>query len=306
MSTILWGILLGTFASCTMNLGKAMQKHGLEAFEYKKKIEGKKRAKKGVLWGLGAAEPGIRWVLFKMLALSFIGAKASEYSSMAGIGLVVLLIYSYKLLKEPIGKPEIAGSSLIMVGSVMFIISSLFQGESDPVDKIYWSGFTASFITIGILFATSILFTLKTKKMWGIIWGIIAGSCAGIDNVITSMGKIGNPEELGMAGALVNAFTYIAIPFAIGAFLLTNVGYSRGKAITVVPAYNSFYMIVPILLDLTIFGIVPLPFQIVGLALSVVGVILVTGFKKRPVRSDIKLLGTNEEALTGEIPSGHE
>ncbi|MFX0098089.1 MAG: hypothetical protein ACFFCS_00810 [Candidatus Hodarchaeota archaeon] len=280
MNTIIWGILLGTMASCTMNLGKAMQKHGLEVFEYKKKIEGAKRAKKGVLWGFGAAEPGIRWVLFKMLALSFIGAKASEYSSMAGIGLVILLIYSSKILKEVVGKPEIIGSCLIIAGSIMFVISSLLQGEPKPVEMISWPGFATSFILMGIILGTAFIFTMKTKKFWGVIWGIIAGSCAGIDNVITSMGKIGNPEELGMAGALANAFTYIAIPFAIGAFLLTNVGYSRGKAITVVPAYNSFYMIIPIILDLTIFGFVPLPFQIAGLALSVIGVVLVTAFKK--------------------------
>ena len=74
-----------------------MQKHGIDLFERKKKIDGTERAKKGILWFIGAIEPGIRFLLFQTVALSILHAPASVYSAMLGIGIVIVILYSSKI-----------------------------------------------------------------------------------------------------------------------------------------------------------------------------------------------------------------
>ncbi|MHA1794233.1 MAG: hypothetical protein ACTSVI_16440 [Promethearchaeota archaeon] len=288
---IITSILFGLVGSCTLNLGKAMQKQGIKLFN-KSKIESSTRMKKGFIWIIGSAFSFIQ-PLFQFLGQSMIaGQSATVYSSMFGIGIVVVIIYSYKVLKEEITKIELIGSLLITCGTVIFGIASIYITPPSEL-TINWTNFTNSMIILIICFVLGALYTLKTKKLWGIIWGVIAGSFGGLDNVFKSISKETNLGDMGFLSGFTSVFMYISFAFGTSAFLLTNYGYTRAKAVTVVPSYSAFYIMIPMILEASFFLIMPSMFQIIGVMISVIGVILSTASKKE---ENIELYEKNQKS----------
>nr|MDO8086735.1 hypothetical protein [Candidatus Sigynarchaeum springense] len=275
-----WGILFGLMMAGTLNLGKALQKQGIQLFE-KEKMAGNARAKKGVIWLVGISFSAIQPV-FQIVAQAIIGSSATVYSAMMGLGIVVVMAYAYKVLKEPIGKCELAGAAAIIGGTTLFGIASLFW-DRPTSSSVNWSSFGVSMVVLGAAFLAIIVYTMRTKRLWGLIWGIVAGSCGGLDNVFKSMsgrGSTGGAVELGAFSAFANIFFYISFVASVGALLLTNVGYTRGKAVTVVPAYTVFYVLLPLLFEALFYGVYPTAFQVIGISIAIVGVVLSTAFRK--------------------------
>ena len=272
---VFWSILFGLVGSCTLNLGKAIQKQGIELFQ-KKEMEGTKRAKKGFIWIIGSVFSFIQ-PLFQLLGTEILGENATIYSAMMGVGIIIVLIYSYKVLKESINTMELVGSLFIVGGTLVFGIATVFQPPSDP--KLFAPNFIITMIIIGAVFLTFSAYTLKTKRFWGIIFGCIAGSFGGMDNVFKSMSGETSEVDLGAFSGFGSPFIYISFGLGIGAFLLTNYAYTRAKAITVVPAYTAFYIFMPMLLEASFFNLVPGAFQVVGVIICIAGVMLATAFK---------------------------
>ncbi|MBN2151573.1 MAG: hypothetical protein JW839_09015 [Candidatus Lokiarchaeota archaeon] len=279
---VLWGIVFGLAMAGTLNLGKALQKQGIQLFQ-KERMAGNARAKKGAIWLVGISFSAIQPV-FQIVAQAIFEAPATVYSAMMGLGIVVVLVYAYKVLKEPIGKFELAGAVAIIGGTLLFGIASISWERPDST--VDWWSFSMSMVTIGVAFLVIIIYTIHTKRMWGLIWGIVAGSCGGIDNVFKSMsgrGSTGGAVELGAFSAFANAFFYISFAASMGAVLLTNVGYTRGKAVTVVPAYTVFYVLLPLVLEALFYGVPPTALQVAGISVAIVGVVLSTAFRKERV-----------------------
>ncbi len=278
---VMWGIVFGLMMAFTLNLGKVFQKQGIQLFE-RQRLEGSIRAKKGVIWLVGISFSAVQPV-FQITAQTILGAPATVYSAMMGLGIVVVIIYAYKVLKEPIGKLEVLGAAAIIGGTLLFGIASIFW-ERPTTRALDWTSFGVSMVVIGVIFAAIIAYTVRTKRLWGLIWGVVAGSCGGIDNVFKSMsGNLESPIDLGAFSGFANIFFYISFVASIGALLLTNVGYTRGKAVTVVPAYTVFYILVPLVLETLFYNILPSPIQVIGVVICIVGVVLSTVFRKEKV-----------------------
>ncbi|MEX2680512.1 MAG: hypothetical protein Q6373_002860 [Candidatus Sigynarchaeota archaeon] len=284
---VVWGIVFGLAMAGTLNLGKALQKQGIQLFQ-KEKMAGNARAKKGVIWLVGISFSAVQPV-FQIVAQTILGAPATVYSAMMGLGIVVVIVYAYKVLKEPIGMYELAGAVMIVGGTFLFGIASIFW-ERPTTRTMTWYNFVMSMITIGAIFAAIILYTARTKRLWGLIWGIVAGSCGGLDNVFKSMSKdVGTTIDLGAFSGFANVFFYISFAASMAALLLTNVGYTRGKAVTVVPAYTVFYVLLPLVLEALFYGVSPTAFQVTGISIAIVGVVLSTAFRKEKVVETSKI-----------------
>ncbi|MHA1679378.1 MAG: hypothetical protein ACTSUE_00060 [Promethearchaeota archaeon] len=255
---ILWGMTFGLIGSCTLNLGKSIQKQGIE-------VKGSK-ARKGGIWILGSILSFIQ-PLFQSVGITFLGGDSTVYSAMLGAGIIIVLLYSHFVLKEEIQKIEVAGACLIIAGTLTYGVASISLTGALPSNDVIWTNFTISIIVALSLFATGIIFTLKTKKIWGLIWGAIGGACGGLDNVLKDISGI---------------FFWISFASGIMAFLLTNYGYTRAKAVTVVPAYTVFYILLPMFLNSAIYLNFPNFLQVLGIIISLIGVVLSTAFRKAP------------------------
>ncbi|MHA1265875.1 MAG: EamA family transporter [Candidatus Helarchaeota archaeon] len=262
------GILFGLIGTATLHLAKAMERHGIELFDRKKTRA--EKGKKPLIWfigfGLNNTSP-----LWQFLGTMF--AAASVYVSVFGMGLVITLIYSVKILKEKMTKWDWIGSGLIIAGTLFigFLLFNRPSLENPPVD---YNAFMYIMIFSTMIFIVMIIVSYSKKIGISLFFGLVAGACGGIDNVFKHAGfKEGN---------LWIFFASFGIGFM--GFLITQWGFAnKADASKLVPAYNSTYIILPIIFEsfiiLSPFTQIT-PLQIGGIAIIITGILCMTAIKK--------------------------
>ncbi len=281
-----WGyfiaIGLGIWNSVLMNLAKGMQRHYITIFD-KKKDELReipqdmtKKTRKPILYTIAVI---INQLPFLWAMISNIFAPFSYYTSMYGIGLVVLLFYSSKYLKEQITKRKILGAIILIIGTIILGVDGIIRPELDKTEI----NFISSSIFVGILIIISIIFipiSLKTKNrlMIGITFGIICGSFQSLDAVIKDIGQSYGVENTGffpsnLVGWLIFLGSFLSGTFS---FVLSQVGFSRKTDASVqVPISNSTFILIPLL-----FQVISYPsfnftiLTVIGIVVVVIGIFL--------------------------------
>jgi len=121
---ILVGITLGFIAYAFLYLGKCLQKHGIEGFKGQGKVSVKN--KHGVIWIFGILLASIH-MFVQWVALFF--APINLIAPIEGLGLIVLIIFSFFYLKESINKLQIIGITLIITGTVIITYFNINPSE---------------------------------------------------------------------------------------------------------------------------------------------------------------------------------
>jgi len=124
------------------------------------------------------------------------------------------------------------------------------------------------------------------KRLFGIIFGTISGIVGGLSVIFqyTAM-RFGPSGDLFTdIWIIVSTFPAVLyfILFAVGGileFLITQYAFTNGKAIEVVPANQSFFILIPIAGSVIIFAEEFNLLQIVGFIFIILGVIFCTAFK---------------------------
>lgn len=270
---IVWvGLLLGITWSFILHLAKAMERHGIEIFSRDKTL--KEKGKKPLIYVVGFALNNTS-LLWQALAMRY--SNASVFSSMFGIGLILLMLYSHYILKEDIKKIELVGAFCIMVGTTAIGIIQLM--EPNPQQVVNYSRFYTLLIVILIFYAIMLAISAKKGILVSLIFGLIAGSFGGMDLIFKRIGlkagftEIFNPETLPI----------LLLSFIVGfsAFFITQWGFSKGAdASKLVPMFNSFYILIPIFFELIIIEgmTISLP-KILSIAVIVIGIFLMNMFK---------------------------
>ena len=126
---ILIGLITGILAYSMLYLGKGIQKYAIEGYKDDNKINVK--SKNTGLWIFGtvltAANMFIHW-----FALLF--APINIIAPLEGIGLIVLIIFSYYVLKEKISKIQIMGVFCIIFGTFLVTFFNSNAGDIEYGD----------------------------------------------------------------------------------------------------------------------------------------------------------------------------
>jgi drug/metabolite transporter (DMT)-like permease len=114
---------------------------------------------------------------------------------------------------------------------------------------------------------------------FGVVFGSISGFCGGISIFYQKAAMLHCAcgdifDDIG--AALSNPFFYLFALTGVGDFLVTQVALSRAKAVTVVPAYQSWYMLVPVLGGVVSYYERFTLAQAAGVGLLGVGIVLVS------------------------------
>ena len=276
---ILWGIIWGLVNTCLLHLAKAMERHGIETFSRNKSF--KEKGKKPLIYVVGLI---LNFFSFVWQFLGLLYSSAAIFSSVFGIGLIVVMLYSYFILKEEIKKPELIGAALIITGTSIIGFSYLTQ-EQESITVFNHLNFLILLICIAILFTVLITFSWKTKVGTAIIFGLVAGSLGGLDNVLKRFGF----AQLGFLDAFLGVFSFdiisiiFLLSFLVGflAFFFTQIGFAKGAdASKLVPMYNSCYILLPILFELVIVvGAYISIYQIIAIPIIIFGIFLMNIFK---------------------------
>nr|MDO8115041.1 hypothetical protein [Candidatus Sigynarchaeota archaeon] len=270
-------ILFGIINTVLIHIAKSMERQGIEIFDQlraamkKERIEGptKEKLKKPTIYIVGLVLNNLS-SLWALLAGLF--GPPSMYTSMFGIGLIALLIYSRKVLKEETHRIEICGAISIIAGTLIIGLESINRPFMNMASVSILNAFLAVFIFF-IAGAVVIVFSLKWhKSIIGFAFGLVAGGCGGLD-----------PFFKGLLSAEAQGLVALAFSFVLGtiAFLITQWGFARkARANVLVPAYNSTYVVLPVIFQVLLLpGFELYPTTVAGLALVIAGIVLMKAFK---------------------------
>lgn len=279
-------ILLGIISSTQTHLAKALERQGIETLDVIRaklrdngeRIEGQTR--KPFIYTLGLVLNHTTWIYHLLVAP--LDGTIALYTSMYGIGLVALLLYSAKVMREPITRTELGGALTIIVGTLIIGVEGVFRPPLDMGTMDLADSVLAVTVLLG-LSAALILVGLRNglPDVIGLAFGLSAGMCGSLDPFLKGLGQtaggggVFTPGSTGGWVVLVSSFV-----IGWGAFLITQWGfYRRARANILVPAYNCSYIGIPVLLQVLLLpGYVLYGTTILGLALIMAGFLLIRGF----------------------------
>lgn len=269
-------ILFSVLFTLTLNLSKGIQKYGIAglSIELIKNWKDHPELRQNfIYWTVGSTGTAVASIF---LYLAQLYAPSSSFvAAFSGVGLMALVIFSYFILKEVIRLPEIIGSVLIVIATLLFGLVA----DEKPTATIDY-GLLGFIFIIPFLIFIGVAFWSKRngRKGHAIVWGIIAGFFSGFSIALTHTAAIEGDRSFWSMLLTINLWASIAV--AQGAFWCTQYGFKFGHASIVVTMYSTFSLIVPIIIDIIALNYLIPPFQLVMLALIGVGVILLTAFRK--------------------------
>ncbi|MEX2681285.1 MAG: hypothetical protein Q6373_006775 [Candidatus Sigynarchaeota archaeon] len=282
MWAIIAAILCGIADTVQLHIAKSMQRQGIEIYDQirakirKEHLEIEGSVKKPVLYLAGVVLNNVEPV-WLIIANSF-GAYPSLVTSMFGIGLVVLMVYSVKVLHEPVNRREAIGAAVIIGGTLVLGLEAFFRPEY--AEETISKGASYLFTIIFAVFAAALMIAaMRTKntRNIGIAFGITAGGFGGQDIIFKMLGQ----QDLGSVIGWVIFLSSFAIAFL--AFLFTQLGFARkAPASILVPAYDTAYVIVPLLYQVLLLpGYEIWWTTVLGAAMIIAGILLMRGFTKK-------------------------
>lgn len=279
---IVLGLLFGIINTSLLHIAKGMERHGIEIFSKKKTF--KEKGRKPLIYIAGLILNNLT-PIWQIYGNTF--ASATVFSSVFGLGLVVLMLYSHYILKEEITNLELIGAILIIIGTT--VVGILYSIEPSVTGDFNYFNFFVLVIIISIIFSCLIGISWKKKVAIAFIFGAVAGSLGGIDNVFKRMGLSSSNFLEAFAGVfrleLLSILFVISFLLGLLAFLLTQIGFAKGAdASKLVPMYNSMYIIAPIIFEFIINRNATVSIWIILAAfIIIIGIFLMNFFKNKAI-----------------------
>jgi drug/metabolite transporter (DMT)-like permease len=274
----MFSILLGFLGYSILNIAQATQKIGL-------RVAKDKKLKGWTLWIVATFFTSVS--IFIVLYAVSLGS-ASLVGAMAGTGLASLAVFSHFVMKERVGKKEIAGIAIIIAGAAL--IGYLAKENTRPTFLL-----ERLFIMLGIVITAYIILWLvfiKKDSIAGIIIGGFAGALGGFiplfQKISTSdVGKASSffPQPAsGQEAALWDSLLAIfANPYAIIWILISFISvavlqfsYKRDQAIRIIPSFSANCLIIPVIGGVICFLEILHPLQWLGVVMILGGLFLLT------------------------------
>ncbi|MEW5945429.1 MAG: EamA family transporter [bacterium] len=272
---LLAGLATGCAASLCMNVGKGVQKMKVRVLAQGRAAFAGKNRRDLAVWTFGVLMTASATVLFsKALQMT---DKPSIVSSLNGVGLIGLALFSHFILKERVGRREVAAVGLIIAGTALVQFFNV-KPEGGQAYSFQWllrcAGGAAA------VFAVLIIPAVKTGRGFAFTFGALAGTLIGFALMLGDIALIESGGDF--LGQLRNPYPYVAVPTGALAMAVTQVAFFRGSAVFVVPTINSFIIIVPMVMEVFIFGAALVFLQYAGAAAIVAGIVTLTTPGKQP------------------------
>lgn len=262
MSTesIIPGILIGLLSYSSLYCGKGIQKYAINGIQAKKSL----KTKHSGIWIFGTVLTALP-VFIQWAALLY--APVHIIASLEGVGLIVLLVFSYFVLKERIVVREFIGSAGIVIGLVLI---AYFNTSSREVvlEDVNPVPLVIVFLPLVVLQVTAILISRSKGYIFaGPLFGFTAGTMMAFQTFSKRLSFI---PELTLAGV---AATFVFAPLTL---IVTQIGFTKADANKVVPAFTSASILIATLMGTLILSEHVVITQVAGIVILLVGVVLIT------------------------------
>ncbi|MDD1776678.1 MAG: hypothetical protein LUQ65_00810 [Candidatus Helarchaeota archaeon] len=244
-------------------MGKGLQKFAVVGYTRKDATRGDKGKNTGI-W-IGGLILTTSFMVIHLFALKF--APISVIAPFEGMGLIILCLFSYFVLKEPINKIKSSGITLIVIG---LILTAIFMPSPEAIPVAFdWMLFIVFLSVIMGAFTLLGLFSKFNRyKAAGVIFGSFAGAFMCFQTLTKRITWI--PDY--------GYFVFIMFGFSVATLVMTNFGFLKAEAVVVVPSFSAVSITLPTFLAIFIFNEPVVVLQWIGIAIIVVGVVLLTAF----------------------------
>lgn len=274
-NTLIAGIALAATAATLLNVGKGIQKMKVEVLKKGRRALQPENRRDFGIWFIGFSMTASASFFFSYsLKLT---DKAGIVSATAGLGLVGLVLFAALVLKERFGRREQLGTVAIIAGTVLvgYFNRPVPFDPDYPVVRLFLVGA----VIIGLLVALCVL-SWRSNRLYSLTFGAMAGSLIAVSMVVADLALIAAGNDF--IGQLRNPYPYVAIVLGFGALAVTQLAFFRGRALVVVPTINSFMIAGPPLIEFVVLGTTLALLQLVGFAVVVAGVIVLTTTPESP------------------------
>jgi drug/metabolite transporter (DMT)-like permease len=280
-SNVPLAILIGMISTIQLHLAKALERHGIEVFDqlrarFKRTGEQfKDGSKKPMIYTLGLILNNTTFI-YAIIAQRY--APPAIYTSMFGIGLIVLMIYAWKVLGEVITRDLLLGSTAILFGTLIIGVENILRQDIDRFDM----ALTPTLILIGafiILGVFAMITSVRTSRSYLIagVFGIFCGGYGSMDPFLKGIGQNISGQPNWIPGSSQGWAVFLP-SFLIGfvSFALTQVAFAqKAPASLFVPVYNASYILLPIALQLVLLPTYTLYWStMLGIGLILLGLFL--------------------------------
>ena len=282
MSNHAIAMMLGVLGTTVYHLSKGMQKHGIDSygllFSWMKKElsseEWKQQLEKPFIYILGMLLNGSLPII---IIISGKFAPASYFTSMSGLGLVVLMLYSTRILKEPVTKEAMLGSFILVLGTIVLGVENIYRPLIDmskiDINRVWL--FVGGYMLISLVFL-AVMIRRGSILLIGISFGLFTGFAACLDPIYKAIGQNlgGRPGYLPTTfeGWFVFVLSFL---FGILSLFMTQWGFAlNARASVLIPVHNSIVVIVPIIIQtLALPGYEITYLTLIGLSLTITGIL---------------------------------
>ncbi|TFG07424.1 MAG: hypothetical protein EU539_04950 [Promethearchaeota archaeon] len=267
---LIMGLLIGAAAYILLYLGKGFEKYAVEGFKNQKIEKTDSKGRNSGIWIIGFI---FTLVFFFIQWIALIFAPVNLIAPLEGIGLVILVIFSYHVLNEELSKLDILGIINIILGTILV---ALFNPNQNLIQSTDFK--LETFIVIASLFVGIELFLLliskrNNYKYAGLIAGFTAGTFIALSTVTKRITAIPN-------ASIFLIFTILSFVFGLMAKAFSQLAYAKGKANIVIPCFTSTSIIMAILVGIIVLNEKVEIIQIIGITFIIGGILLLTAFKK--------------------------
>ncbi|MBD3192296.1 MAG: hypothetical protein GF308_16775 [Candidatus Heimdallarchaeota archaeon] len=254
---IILAVFLAILAYSMLNIGLALEKKGaaeLPEIETESFFQNLKNFLTNKTWLIGFLLTNVQWIFF-LLALEY--GNLSLVTPMMGVGLVVLVIFSYFYLKEPIVMSEIISIFLIIIGVVVLGVTTSNSETRYTFDEITIQLSSLSsvffFMIVVILGIGLIIFSVIRKfSLADFTFGLAGGIASGLGAIFTKAFLAGI-DFIHFSDSFLIAikqwewwlFLFLFVGFNIISMVLPQVGFQKGRAIIVTPLFSVIALLTP-------------------------------------------------------------
>ncbi len=268
MNLTILSLLIAFLGYSVQNISQASQKIGF--------LKMKKDKKTGmIIWGAATIGTGLS-TLILLVAVSM--GQVSLVGAMAGTGLVSLTLYSRFVIKEIPGKWEIAGVGSILISAVL--IAVLAEDASRTVIEI--NLLIIKLIVVSIIYVFLWIIYKKKKRVLCVVLGGYSGALGGFVSQFQKISTSGSLDGQLITGSLsgietlLNPFTLFWILLSISSMAVLQFAHKNGQPMQVIPSFSANFILIPVIGGVTCFGEVLHPVQWAGVAVIIIGVLMIT------------------------------
>jgi len=229
------------------------------------------------VWLAGAVLQSTGWVV---QAMALDRASLVAVQSLTALSLVIALPLGALLTDQHIGRRELAGATLTLVGIVVFISAGQPQGgTSHPGAAAWWSACLVTGALVLVLFGVGRRFTGAAKAL---TFGAAAGLGYGLQAAVT---KTFVTELGGSVLSLLSSWSvYVLIISAVTGFALQQSALKTGVLAPAMASSNSVTLFSSVVLGVTVYGealskggAAHVGSAVVGLLIALAGIALLAG-----------------------------